>query len=240
MTPVGDQETRITSAPNPWGVDTTQRGHAPDATLIRGRHGPVPRNHQEEREQSTDPERVPPTRLHGAHDVTDKMALKHRSSAAGGSGLAFKVLTVVLVCIAIGVAGVFIWQAVLQKRAQQQQEDVYLPPPNAPVPLGHDKAAAGAERLWDKDVPDAKRDKPAAARLAAEGDRAWAQGERKAAIEKYREAFAANPDPQTSLKLGELYWQDDQTDEAKNWFARHTKDAPDSRARSYISEVTGQ
>ncbi len=232
ITPTGDQETRITSAPpNPWGVESTQRA---EPTLIRGgHHGPVPR-HDKHASVTTDPDRVPPTRQ---HDITDKMApVRRREEAvrAGGGGMAFKVLTVVLVCIAIGVAGVFIWQAVQQKK----QEEVYVPPPNAPVRITDDTKDLGGN-LWEREVPPSRRDRNAAGRLAGEGDRAWVKGSKTEAIDKYKQAFAADPDPETSLKLGELYWQQGQTDEAKSWFARHKRDAPDSKALGYISEVTG-
>jgi len=262
ITPADAGETRITSAPsNPWGQDHTMRA---EPTLLRpahdpeergngrdrgrdnprdsrrestrdsrdyGRDGPVPR--YSSNNVTTDPDRVPATRAYPAHDVTDKMS-RGRSRGAG-SGMGFKVLTVVLVCIAIGVAAVFVYQAMLAR--QHEKEEVYVPPPNAPVQIVQPNDTT---QLHQRDVPEGERDKGGAARLSGEGDRAWAKGDRAGAIDKYKQAFSLDPDPQTSLKLGELYYQSGQLDDAKDWFERHRKDAPDSKANAYISEVLGR
>jgi serine/threonine-protein kinase len=233
VTPPEDIATRITSHPsqNPWSVEATQRA---DAAQLRGlspsgQRDRAPPPVVQVATAISDPnrgrERVDRTRQ---FDHPDRVKLRRRSSG----GLAFKVLTVILVCAAMAVAGVFIYQAAFQKAAPE----VYLPPPNAPVKQADNGESGEVERLYQHQVP-ATRDTAGAARLSLEGDRAWARGARDEAIARYRSAFALDPDPQTSLKLGELYLQKNEKAEAKGWFGRHQHDAPDSKAVGYISEV---
>ncbi|MFT3836539.1 MAG: protein kinase [Myxococcaceae bacterium] len=252
ITPAEQGETRITSAPsNPWGVDNTMRA---EPTLLRPAHNPRNgRDRDDEDEEAeptrdgrsqrserstgrsgsslrennpnlvTDPDRVPQTRAQPMHDVTDKMARRREASA---SSMGFKVLTVVLVCIAVGVAAVFIYQAVMVKQQRDKEENTYVPPPNAPVRIVENTETA--------------HDHGAAVRAAQEGDRAFAKGDRDIAIERYSVSYKAEPDAQVALKLGELYYQQGKLDDAKEWFEKHRKDAPDSKAAPYISEVLGR
>ena len=42
---------------------------------------------------------------------------------------------------------------------------------------------------------------------------------------EYKKAFGFDPRPDLSLKLGEVYLQNNKIEEAKNWWARHLRDA---------------
>jgi serine/threonine-protein kinase len=62
-------------------------------------------------------------------------------------------------------------------------------------------------------------------------------GQLPEALQRYQAAFAANPTPELSLKLGELYFQSNQLPQARGWWGRHLKDAQASRARKYILDA---
>jgi eukaryotic-like serine/threonine-protein kinase len=74
-----------------------------------------------------------------------------------------------------------------------------------------------------------------ARRLAREGDAAYREMDAGRAANKYREAFQLDPTPELALKLGEIYWQRQETEEARGWWRRHLKDTPGSAAREYIA-----
>jgi serine/threonine-protein kinase len=226
LTPIEQQETRVTTSPllsDPgWGGDTTQRADPPSMLGKHAHHGPVPRS------QAGNADRLAADRKRGV-DVTDPAGSPHPSA------FAFKVVTVVLVLIALGVASAFILQVVKQKG----EEQVFVPPPNAPVKLIDPKnRPVDFERLWKQEIPEAARDPAGSARLAHDGDVAWHRGDSVIAITKYKEAFAKDPSPELALKLGELYYQQDELAEAKAWWERHLADAPASKARSYIKQAT--
>ncbi len=229
LTPVEQQETRVTASPllsDPgWGVDTTQRAdpsamthkhpsHSPHSGPVpRAAHGPPDRTAPNRRGlDATDPNHIPPDR----------------------SAFAFKVVTVVLVLVAVGVAGAFIFQVMKQKN----EEAAFVPPPNAPMKLNDPKTKpVDLDRLWEQQIPETARDSAAAARLSHDGDTAWHRGDSMIAITKFKEAFAHDPQPELALKLGELYYQQDEVAEAKHWWDRHLADAPTSKAGGYIRQV---
>lgn len=93
------------------------------------------------------------------------------------------------------------------------------------------------DRLWAQQIPEAIRDAPGSTRLNHDGDAALRRGDPGIAITKYKEAFSRDPSPELALKLGELYYQQDELAEAKNWWERHLTDAPASKARAYIKQV---
>jgi len=225
VTPVEQQETRVTSHPmggDPgWGQDTTQRADPSVARSVR--HGHVDRTAHHERYRPGGAAIV-------GLDSTDPVGRR-----PDRSGLAFKIVTVVLVLIAIGVAGAFIRTVMKQK----EEEQAFVPPPNAPVKIKDPNAAPpiDLDRLWEQQVPEAMRDPAASSRLNHDGDAAWRRGDSGMAITKYKEAFSRDPAPELALKLGELYYQQDEVAEAKNWWGRHLADAPTSKARAYIDQV---
>ncbi len=229
VTPVEQQETRVTSSPmsDPgWGQDTTQRA---DPAMLKSHHGPVPR--------SQPSGFVDRTAHHERHrpapgiDSTDPVGahLKDRS------GLAFKIVTVVLVLVAMGVAGAFIHTVMKQK----EQEQAYVPPPNAPVKIKDPRLPepVNLDRLWEQQVPEAMRDSAVSSQLTHDGDVAWKLGDASMAITKYKEAFSKDPSSELALKLGELFYQQDELSEAQSWWGRHLADAPSSKARAYIKQV---
>jgi eukaryotic-like serine/threonine-protein kinase len=234
FTPVEEQQTRVTSGPvsDPgWGQDTTQRA---DSALARPGRESAARSGASpfavaDRTAFHDRYRPGGAAISGLAS-TDPVGRKPESG-----GLAFKILTVVLVLIAIGVAGAFIHTVMKQK----DEEAVFIPPPNAPVKIKDPNAqpAIDFDRLWEQQVPEAMRDATSSSRLNHDGDAAWRRGDSGMAITKYKEAFSRDPSSEVALKLGELYYQQDELAEARNWWIRHLADAPSSKARAYIQQV---
>ncbi len=153
------------------------------------------------------------------------------ASAGGGGVMLLKLLTVAMFLIAVGIGGWFLYQ-----RHQAAPED-YQPPPNAPLQLA-DKPGAGNDKpLYEHEVPKERRDPERALRAAREADDAHQRGLVDVAAQKYQEAFAADPSPELALKLGELYFQKNDSQKARGWWSRHLRDASSSRARTYIQQV---
>jgi serine/threonine protein kinase len=231
VTPAEQQETRVTSSPmsDPgWGQDTTQRADPVGKPGREGSSRPAAPFALADRTAFHDRYRPGGAAIVGV-DSTDPVGKADRS------GLAFKILTVVLVVIAMGVAGAFIHTVMKQK----EEEAVFVPPSNAPVKIKDPNAAEplDLDRLWAQQVPEQLRDPAASTRLNHDGDSAWRRGDASMAITKYKEAFSRDPSPELALKLGELYYQQDEVAEAKSWWERHLADAPSSKARAYIRQV---
>jgi serine/threonine-protein kinase len=131
-----------------------------------------------------------------------------------GAALVFKVATVLLVLLAVGLAGT--WATQLTR----------TPPPAARTP-----------RLWEQVVPPLPRRPEVASRLASEGDVAVFAGNLALAQARFEEAWAADPAPELALKLGEVTWQQDKLEEATGWFLRFRHEAPDSRAGVYLDQL---
>jgi serine/threonine-protein kinase len=232
LTPIDQQATRVTTSPladDPgWGVDTTQRADPSSMTVKHAAHSPHARDRGPVPDRSAAPDRTNPDRKQRSAELTDPVEAVDRSA------FVFKAVTVVLVLIALGVASAFIYQVMKQK----QEEVAFVPPPNAPMKIDDPKVKpVDFDRLWDQQVPPGGRDAAAAARLAHDGDAAWHRGDPLIAINKYKEAFAHDPQPELALKLGELYYQQDELAEAKHWWDRHLADAPGSKAGGYIKQV---
>ncbi|RKH50676.1 serine/threonine protein kinase [Corallococcus llansteffanensis] len=154
------------------------------------------------------------------------------SSPASGGGegfiLFFKALTTMLV---LGAVGFFVYYFGIGAGSGTEGTQ-YLPPSNAPRQLN----ATGAESEPDylREIPSNARNIEKARKLTQAGDRDVLAGDLGRAATSYKEAFSFNPDAELALKLGEMYWQREQTDEARGWWERHLRDMPDSRARPYI------
>ncbi|MBX7101441.1 MAG: serine/threonine protein kinase [Myxococcaceae bacterium] len=224
MTPLDQQETRIgdrlNEAANPGWTDQTQQttlNTTPGGSTSPD--GPVPRP-SVGLEPATSPERTRP-----GLDATQRY---DSAPFKAPSTLPFKIATVVLVVVALAIAGLFIYGQVKGPQVPDGPR-----PPQTPMPLN----PADLTRLYEKDIPKEQRDAVLASKLASAGDEAWHRGAAELAIAKYKEAFARDPLPETALKLGELYFQREETGEARSWFDRHRKDAPNSHANAYIEQV---
>ncbi len=150
-----------------------------------------------------------------------------RAPGEGGSALAFKLATVVLVLLALALAGAYLFQMF------NQPKEVFVPPGGQ----GAEHADDFKGPTWSLEVAVLNRRPGDALRLASDGDAAWHTGNSDAAIAKYLEAWRADQQPETALKLGELYFQQDRLAEAKGFWGRFQKDRPDSRANSYIDRM---
>jgi tRNA A-37 threonylcarbamoyl transferase component Bud32 len=106
---------------------------------------------------------------------------------------------------------------------------LYLLPQSVPKP-------APAAAVWQLEVPTERRDVKRSAELARQGDTLYEAGDLALARAKYLEAFEADPTAELALKLGALARLRGAAgaDEAQGFFARHLREAPNSRARSQI------
>ncbi|HYV46938.1 MAG TPA: protein kinase [Myxococcaceae bacterium] len=152
----------------------------------------------------------------------DEAVLREKKSIA-----TVKWVTAALVTVALGMGGFFVWQLMAPSSADAGQ-----PPPPVKV-----VEAPRSREPYDAVVPAEKRDAAAASRLEREGDMFHRTGQLPESLQKYQEAFAANPSPDLSLKLGELYFQSNQLPQARGWWGRHLRDAQASRARKYILDA---
>ncbi|MFN0061910.1 MAG: protein kinase domain-containing protein [Myxococcaceae bacterium] len=84
-------------------------------------------------------------------------------------------------------------------------------------------------------TPPERWDATAAAERSLRADAEQQKGEHAQAARLYEEAFALMPDPEYSLKLGELHRLKGDPETARGWWSRHLRDRPDSRARRYIT-----
>ena len=141
-------------------------------------------------------------------------ATKPRS---GGGALAFKAITIGLVALALGLVGAYGFQLF------NQPKDVYVPP--APGAFHELRLAAANKRPLDS------------ARLALEGDAQFHRGNTETAMQRYLDAWQADTSPELALKIGELYFQQDKLAEASAWWKRFRRDAPGSKAISYLDDV---
>ncbi|MBZ4335109.1 serine/threonine-protein kinase [Corallococcus interemptor] len=154
-------------------------------------------------------------------------------ASGGGEGiiLFFKALTTVLV---LGAVGFFVYYFGIGAGSGSEGNQ-YVAPPNAPRLL-----TSGSDQPdYLRQIPSNARNVDKARKLTQDGDRDVLAGELVRATSSYKEAFNFNPEAELALKLGELYWQRDNTDEARGWWVRHLTDMPDSRARAYIEVRLG-
>ncbi|MGA9524633.1 MAG: protein kinase [Myxococcaceae bacterium] len=217
-TPADQAETRVNPPEPPWGssAEKTVRADPPDVTASVSGPRPVPL-------------RPVPTRP-GAPRIVP--------SRTGGEGslLAFKVLTVLLVTLSVGLVG---WYLYTVYATPSVDPESYV---DAPKPVVDPAQAAPAEPvvadvpLYAQEPAASSREPEVARRLALEGDQARSINRLDLATRRYQEAFEKDPDPEYSLKLGEVNYQRDEREAARGWWDRHLRDKPDSRARTYIEE----
>jgi len=117
------------------------------------------------------------------------------------------------------------------------EPEVPLRPPPADIPILNAPAGSGGtkgmDRPWESAVPPQMDPRKVDAEIAL-GDDALSKGTLRTATIHYRMAFAADPRPDLSLRLGELALRQGKPADARGWWERHLKDAPKSRARAYI------
>ncbi len=205
---------------------------------------PLPRNATPADQAETRVHPEPPWGLHAEKTVrADPPELTASTSAprpnpaivyeSGGGLLAFKIITVLLVAISVSLAG---WYLYGLYATPMEEPETWV---DAPTPVEVEPAPdpnAAPVSPYDQAPPSSGRDPEAARRLAVEGDQAKANNRLDVATARYQEAFEKDPDPEYSLKLGEVNFQRDEREAARGWWERHLRDKPDSRARTYIEE----
>lgn len=193
--------------------------------------GPSPWASNEETVKAT----FPPTRAGPVPlpEQTERGAalLEPRDTAPGrpsGSGL-FKVTIAVLLLIAVALGGFYVWST------WERKPEVYHPP-NVPVT----PTTAGAPS-YEYDPPKDSRHPGEAARRMAICDTSWASlNASDVTLNCYLEAWNADPTPEIALRIGEIYQRLGRPEDARPWWARFRKDAPDSKANEYIDTVLPQ
>ncbi len=196
VTPIDQQDTRVTVPPtnsNPWAADDpTRRTDSAQrrAQAMASDGGP------------TVATAIPPDLLH---------------EGGGKAATAFKVATVALVLLAVGLAGAYGYQLLAQPK------DVFAPQHDGP--------------LYELQLTAEQRRTGDSVRVSQEGDAAFAQGNLDFALVRYEEAWKADPSPELALKLGELHYQLRHLDQAKLWWLRYKKDAPGGKGLAYIEQV---
>jgi serine/threonine-protein kinase len=199
VTPVDQQETKVNPHPprhegdSPWSArEDTVKGDVPPTRSARG---PVP---AEVTVPNTSPDRAGPF-------------------GEGGAAVIFKGATVLLVALALGLAGVYLWQVL--------HRETYVP------------VAVDTSRPWELDLKE-HRNPGEAQRLIADGDDAVLKGNFSFARDTYLRAWQAAQLPELALKLGELAWQQDKLEEASGWWSRYRKDVePDAKGLTYIDRI---
>ena len=180
-----------------------------------------------------DPELIQ-TALSPAPITTDRTeALVPPAEEEGGFGF-FKALTVTLLLAASGIAAYYYYSL---SNTGQLPEESY---PHAPVP-GRAMGSVGgpdlSKPLYEQEIPVQNRNAQKAREAELEGDRQVERGFLGMAATEYKKAFGYDPRPDLSLKLGEVYLQNNKIDEASHWWERHLRDAPGSKAAGYIRQT---
>jgi eukaryotic-like serine/threonine-protein kinase len=160
----------------------------------------------------------------------ETQAIVHTVEDAGGGFGFFKALTITLLIAASAIAAYYYYSI---SNVGQFPEETY---PNAPVP-GRLTGPDLSKPLYEQEIPIQNRNAQKAREAELEGDRQVERGFLGMAATEYKKAFGFDPRPDLSLKLGEVYLQNNKIEEAKNWWTRHLRDAPSSKAASYIDQT---
>ncbi|OJH34087.1 serine/threonine-protein kinase [Cystobacter ferrugineus] len=185
------------------------------------------------------PERTPPPVLNTPlNDKTEAMILNlpppepESEPEPGGSFGVLKAFVLTLALGTLALAGYWMYTS----WSEQARAKPFVPPINAPIP-GQDTGAyvpAPGVPLYEQVIPPRRRDEREAMRRKQAGYEAYKNGNLDLAATEYRNAFVLDPTPELSLMLGEVYWARGITDEARGWWRRHLRDAPDSKARATL------
>jgi serine/threonine protein kinase len=147
------------------------------------------------------------------------------------SMLPFKIITIVLVAITVGLAGYYLYQLYFAGTS-----DAYQLPTNAPVRVGEHSIQGEVEPLYRRNAPRNPSAAEAAERYADEANSAYARGDLGAAVSDLQDAFDRDPNPLYALKLGAIYRVRGEAGEreARGWWGRYLHDVPDSPAKAQI------
>ncbi|MBX5484390.1 MAG: protein kinase [Myxococcaceae bacterium] len=156
--------------------------------------------------------------------------------AASAGLLAFKIVTVLLVAISVGLAGWYLYGLYFGENAPLAD----TLSSNAPVPRESQDPVTiqptDTRPLYEREIVRNEAMHPKAEALARDADRAVRNGKLDIALAHYQEAYEKYPDPEYALKLGELYYQRNDMKIARAWWERHLALKPESKARAYIQE----
>ncbi|MBL8936571.1 MAG: protein kinase, partial [Archangium sp.] len=159
-----------------------------------------------------------------------------RTTVEGTGALVFKVATVVLVLLALLLAGAYLMQVL------NQSKDHFVPgeptseaPSNAPIP---GKSTAS---LWLERKARNERRPADAQKFITKGDEAFARSNFADAAEQYESAWRLDPRPDLALRLGELAHLRQHDDEARAWWETYSSIAPNTPAdfSAYFDERLG-
>jgi serine/threonine protein kinase len=152
----------------------------------------------------------------------------------GGFGF-FKALTITLVSAALAIGAYYYY---MNYGGGQAPEEPYSLPDNVPLP-GQNSAAGPdlTKPLYEQDIPIQNRNAAKAREAEIEGDRQYERGHFGMAATEYKKAFGFDPRADISLKLVEVYLQNGRIEEARNWWERHRRDSPNTKASAHIEQA---
>jgi serine/threonine-protein kinase len=158
---------------------------------------------------------------------------------AGPAFIKVLVLTLVLVTLGMGSTWFFFFRRSGRTQVPPASSQGHVHTPGATGTLPSESLP-----LYERQIPESQRDSRSAQSYARSGDLSFWDGDMGNAASAYKSAFQANPTPELSLKLGEVYWQRRDcpepsvcTLEALSWWRRHLADLPDSAAGTYIRQA---
>jgi serine/threonine-protein kinase len=152
------------------------------------------------------------------------------------SMLPFKIITLLLATIAVGLGGYYLYQLYF---SSYEAEPI---PQNAPVPLNSQGSSApgtGIEPLYLRQTPHEQWKSDEAEKLAREATLQFERGDWGLAASKLKDAYERAQKPEYALKLGAILRMrgTDGEREARGWWKRFLTDAPESPARAQIVAV---
>ncbi|MBE2253052.1 MAG: serine/threonine protein kinase [Myxococcus sp.] len=175
---------------------------------------------------------VEPNTSPGQRTVPTNVA---RTTVEGTGALVFKVATVVLVLLALLLAGAYALQVLNQSKDHFVPGEPADAPANAPIP------GRAVRTLWDDETPKNDRRPDDAQKALSAGDEWFARGELKRAADEYAKAWRLDPRPEIALRLGEVARLGNAPAETRGWWAQYRKMAPGGPDvfREYIDERLG-
>lgn len=174
-----------------------------------------------------------------AHVVTAAPLTRTVNSGApveAPSMLPFKILTLLLVTIAVGLAGYYLYQVYF---SSYEPESI---PKNAPVPINSPGGAATDPAVQPPYLRQTPRDQwktEEAAKLAQDATERYEHGDWSLATSHLLDAYYRAQEPVYALKLGAILRMRGADGEraARGWWKRFLTDAPNSPARAQIVAI---
>ena len=212
VTPLDQQETKVSGPPpgmppSPWSQREDTVKHAPEPMTSPG--------------QSTVPVSIRPNAA--------------RTTVEGTGAIVFKVATVVLVLLALLLAGAYVMQVLNPPKDHFVPGEPADPPANAPIPGG------STRNLWDDEVPKNVRRPNDAQKALALGDEHFVRGDFRGASGEYERAWRLDPRPEIALRLGEVARLQNATTQTSGWWGHYRSMAPAGPdvIREYLDERLG-